>query len=347
MYKKYGKSLQDIFKIKETFFTEDNALFADNLLLANIYKQQKKRLNCKNCDFPLEEHVFLNKQGIDYFLCTRCNHLNGGYEDSEEYVNAVYVDEITKYSRFYTEKDKNNYSERVLKIYKPKVLFLIECLQKINISVSNLSYSDLGAGAGYFISALKEELPNSSVIGYEVSKAQVDIANQMLGKELVYNTKINELLDLIEKEKADVISMIGVLEHLTNPRDVLNKIANNSKIRFLYLSIPLFSFSVFFEVINQGFFNRHLSGGHTHLYTRKSIEYFCNEFEFSVVGEWQFGTDIMDFFRFLHLEMESLGTNEQAKSYFSKEFVQVMDQLQLVLDKSNFSSEIHLLLMKK
>ena len=345
MYKKYGKSLQDIFKIKETFFTEDNALLADNISLANIYKQQKKRLSCKNCGFPLEEVLF-NKQGIDYLLCTRCNHLNGGYEDSEEYVKAVYVDEITQYSRFYTEKDKNDYRERVLKIYKPKVLFLMECLQKINIPVSNLSYSDLGAGAGYFISALKEELPNSSVIGYEVSKAQVDIANQMLGKKLVNNTHIDELLDVIEKETADVISMIGVLEHLTNPREILAKIFKNSKIKFIYLSIPLFSFSVFFELINQGFFNRHLSGGHTHLYTRESIEYFCNEFEFSIVGEWQFGTDIMDLFRFSHLEMERLGINQQAKSYFSKEFVPVMDQLQSVLDKSNFSSEIHLLLTK-
>ena len=86
---------------------------------------------------------------------------------------------------------------------------------------------------------------------------------------------------------------------MTNPREILTAaISNNSKIRYLYLSVPLLSFSVYFELINQIFFNRHLSGGHTHLYTQESIRYFCKEFGFSIVGEWQFGTDIMDLFEY-------------------------------------------------
>ena len=58
MYKKYGKSLQDILRIKGNFFTEDNALVADNISMADIYIKQKKRLSCKNCDSPLGTEEF-------------------------------------------------------------------------------------------------------------------------------------------------------------------------------------------------------------------------------------------------------------------------------------------------
>ncbi|MGC7870275.1 class I SAM-dependent methyltransferase [Desulfosporosinus sp. SYSU MS00001] len=347
MIKKYSKSFQDILKLKENFFTEDNKLASDSIVLANKYKQQEKRTTCKNCSFPLEKNPLFNKQGIDYFLCSNCNHLNGGFEDSEEYVRDVYVDEITNYSNFYIEKNKKTYWERVEKIYKPKVLFLLECLHDIHIDPSDLLFSEIGAGAGYFLSALKGELPDSSMIGYEVSSRQVALANNMLGKELVNNIQIDKLIDLIRMEEADVLVMIGVLEHLSNPREVLNEIVKNNRIKFFYLSVPLFSFSVFFELINQGHFNRQLSGGHTHLYTRESIEYFCKEFGFCVAGEWQFGADVMDLFRFIYLEMEKVGANKGAKDYFSNKFVPILDQLQEVLDKTDFSSEIHLLLMKK
>lgn len=49
--------------------------------------------------------------------------------------------------------------------------------------------------------------------------------------------------------------------------------------------------------MHQESFNRQLSGGHTHLYSKESINYFCKEFGFNIVGEWYFGTDVLDQFR--------------------------------------------------
>ncbi|MEY9979956.1 hypothetical protein [Lysinibacillus sp. RC79] len=111
----------------------------------------------------------------------------------------------------------------------------------------------------------------------------------MLAGEFVKQSNINDLVTIINNTDAEIISMIGVLEHLTNPREILDAISNNKNIEYFYISIPLFSFSVFWELMNESEFNRHLSGGHTHLYTKESIEYFCNEFNFSKIGKWQFG----------------------------------------------------------
>ncbi|WP_019424728.1 class I SAM-dependent methyltransferase [Paenibacillus sp. OSY-SE] len=345
-YKKYSKSLKDITDIKRSFFSENDTFLKNNLKMADIYKQQPRRTHCKNCDSLLEEKVFISKQGIDYFLCQTCTHLNGAYEDTEQFAKCIYVDEITNYSEVYNEEDEKKYLKRIEKIYKPKAEFLLECLHNRKVDYSNLTYSDIGAGSGYFAYALKKEFDLKNVNGYEVSQKQVDIANYFLNENAILHIEIDELLDILRESQSDVVSMIGVLEHLTNPRDIINTISKNENIKYFYLSLPLFSYAVFFELLNQDCFNRHLSGGHTHLYTRESISHFCKEFGLEIIGEWQFGTDSMDLFRFFQLKMHNSGVNPDAVKYFSEKYITVLDDLQSVLDRSHFSSEVHLLLSK-
>lgn len=120
----------------------------------------------------------------------------------------------------------------------------------------------------------------------------------MLEKKTVKLTKLNDLENIITKTSSSIFSMIGVLEHLTNSRDILKCISENENIKYLYISVLVFSYSVFFEILNENYFNRHLSGGHTHLYTNESINYLANEFEFEIVSKWQFGADALDLYRF-------------------------------------------------
>ncbi|PZM67280.1 class I SAM-dependent methyltransferase [Paenibacillus dendritiformis] len=345
-YKKYSKSLKDITDIKENFFSENESLLNTNFKMADIYKKQPRRTHCKNCDSSLEEKVFMNKQGIDYYLCQKCNHLNGAYQDTEQFAKSIYVDEITNYSHVYKEEGGKNYLNRVEKIYKPKAEFLIECLQRRKVDYSSLTYSDIGAGTGYFVYTLKKDFELKNINGYEVSQKQVDIANFFLNENAIYHIEIDRLAEVIRSSQSDVVSMIGVLEHLTNPRDILNSISKNENIKYFYLSLPLLSYTVFFELLNQDCFNRHLSGGHTHLYTNESISYFCKEFGFEIIGEWSFGTDSMDLFRFFKTKMQESGASPDAVKYFSEKYLAVLDDLQCVLDRSHFSSEVHLLLSK-
>ena len=65
----------------------------------------------------------------------------------------------------------------------------------------------------------------------------------------------------------------------------------------LFLSVPMDSSAVFVEMSNEELFHRHLHGGHTHLYTEQSLKHLATEFGFSVVAEWWFGADIVDWYR--------------------------------------------------
>lgn len=345
--KKYGKSSLDIWDINTSFLKEDDSLLQENLRLVEIYSSQPQRMICKNCSAQLTKILF-TKQGIDYYLCENCNHLNGAYEDTDEYAKNVYLNEKTAYASYYNSENKKSYINRVKNIYTPKATFLIDCLKNEGENYKQLGYCDIGAGTGYFVYALKHEMGLNKVIGYEISKKQVDLANKMLGAPLIKCNELEELPSILKNCESDIISMIGVLEHLNEPNKALQELADNPKVRFLYLLLPLFSYNVFFEYLNQDCFNRHLSGGHTHLYTHESISYFCNKFGFDVVGEWLFGTDVVDLFRFFYIKMKKLGCTSQMQKIFTEKFsIAIIDELQEVMDRSEFCSEIHVLLRKK
>lgn len=339
---KYGKSLHDIYELKQDFFQRDKALLEDNLLLANVARRQPKREKCKNCTEVLMEEPFFIKHNINYYICKNCGHLNGEFEDTNDFAKSVYVDEITSYSKNYSSEDIQKWNERVKNVYNPKAEFLLSCLKEEKTPLE-LSVLDIGAGSGYFIKALMNN-GFQSVGGYEVSAIQSSFANIMLKEDKVKKSEINELVDVLSQTKFEIVSMIGVLEHLTNPREILNVISKNKNIKYYYLSLPLFSFAALFEIINEDYFNRHLSGGHTHLYTNESIEYFCKEFNFQKTGQWFFGIDAMDLFRFCFLKMKGNTINLPATKYFQEKFLSVIDDIQLCFDKAEFSSEVHILL---
>ena len=157
---------------------------------------------------------------------------------------------------------------------------------------------------------------------------------------------LHDSISFIKNTDAKIISAIGVLEHLINLRDNLDAIASNRQIEFVYASVPMFSFSCAFEAANQDCYNRHTGGTHTHLFSNESIQYMADSMGFEVAYEWRFGSDINDLYRFLTVSLAKSGNKEFA-SYFSEKFTPLMDELQLILDKSEFSSEMHFILKRK
>ena len=66
---------------------------------------------------------------------------------------------------------------------------------------------------------------------------------------------------------------------------------------------------------------------------------------FEIAYEWRFGSDINDLYRFLMVSMQK-NDNGDFSGYFSERFVPLMDELQQVLDRSEFSSELHFILKR-
>ena len=186
-----------------------------------------------------------------------------------------------------------------------------------------------------------------NVSGSDVSESQIKYGNKMIGENVLETHDLYETTNIIESVSSNVVSMIGVLEHLQKPRQVLTELINNNNVEYLYLSLPLFSLSVLLEIHSPDVFHRQLSGAHTHLYTEKSISYLCNEFGFDIIGEWWFGTDIVDLFRHISISLDNVGCSEKLIKQFSEVFIPLIDSLQLQIDKNHYSSEVHLVIKKK
>ncbi len=337
---KYGKKSADILGVKQTFFEENSHHLNKNQRIRDLYIAQPARDNCKNCETPLGEVDFTTHK-VPFSYCPKCGHLNGRHEDTNEFcANAYTSDDGAAYSENYQSSDIKAFETRVQNIYTPKAEFLLEALGE-----GRFNFADFGAGTGYFAKALLSLGQN--VQGFEVSKAQVDLGNKLIGQEVLVQHDLEKTKEILKETNAQVVSMIGVLEHLQNPRECLKSISENSNIEYFYLSVPLMSFCVYLELFFPENFNRQLGGTHTHLYTESSIDHFCSEFGFEKKAQWWFGTDFVDLFRHGQVELGRLGTSAKAQEEFSKILAPQIDDLQLSLDKKHLSSEVHMLLARK
>jgi len=274
--------------------------------------------------------------GVPYCICLKCGHFNGLHEDTIEFSNFLYFDEDGK---GYATNYKENYSARVVDIYKPKVEFLIECLKLIE-NVDVLNVTDIGCGGGHFVKALEDI--KISAVGYDTNKQLISLGNKNLTLNNLEYIAIHDINKYILNSDSQVLSLVGVLEHLIEPNKALDAF-NKSKSKYLYLQVPLFSFSALLESIHPNVFPRQLNAGHTHLYTQKSINYLCSKYNLSIIGEWWFGTDMVDLFR--HLQV--MGNSESSKEITQALFGEMIDDLQSTFDKKKLCSGVNMILKKR
>jgi len=340
---RFGKSAQSLLSHKADFFENNDAVQAALEKFGTLYVQQPERTHCKCCHHPIGSTTFV-KKGIRYSVCDRCGHLNGMHEDTDAFCQAVYTDEGGKaYARTYTAADEAQYRARVRDIYLPKAEFLQEALSNQNLAPANMKIADFGAGSGYFVSAMRDSgMMNST--GYEVSEVQVDLANRMIGEGAVERHELESAVFLAETVEAEVVSMIGVLEHVQKPREMLSALKENPNVRFFYMSVPLFSACVMLEAVFPKVMQRQLSAGHTHLFTEQSIDWICQEFGMKRVAEWWFGTDLVDLLRAVSVELSRSDDTRELVSYWQSAMIQTIDEAQLALDRRHLSSEVHMLL---
>ncbi|MCR4589528.1 MAG: class I SAM-dependent methyltransferase [Lachnospiraceae bacterium] len=340
--RKYGKPLGNILAIKSDFFEHNDEMLKMSARQADALIAQKKREKCKICHTPIEGEPLYKSQRMEYFLCPVCGHLNSANEDTDDFANRVYLEDT--YENNYSEGDREKYINRLETIYIPKAEFLLEALKEDGLSKEDIRLLDDGAGSGYFVGAMRKL--GVDAVGIEISGAQVEFANKMNGEEVLSRADSRDIIGIISETKSNVVSFIGVMEHITNLDEVLEAVKGNENIRYIYLSVPMFSMSCVFEASHQKCYNRHAGGTHTHLFSDSSLEYMAERIGFKELKSWKFGSDMMDLYRMLCVSLEQNG-NGALKDYFAPKFVKMIDELQLTVDKNEFASEIHLILKRK
>lgn len=344
IYEKFGKSFRDILSLKQSFFTDNAPLMEKTMRYAELYTAQPQRKACKICDTRLPSTPDFAKHGVPYVQCTVCTHLNGWHEDSDAFCEQVYTSDSGKeYAQAYSSGDVEAYYKRRNAIYTPKAQFLIDALQELGEPVDGLSFADMGAGAGYFVSALRD-LNHRATKGYEVGKAQVDLANHVIGSNVIDLIDLHQTVELCAELDVDVMTFIGAFEHVQNPRAILDGMKNNSSVRYFYFCVPMFSTTIFGEMAFPDVMPRQLAIGHTHLFTRGSIDHFGREFGLKPVAAWWFGTDMMDYYRSVAVSLAANPDTANMIDAWAQEFTPILDDMQIAIDKQRRSSQVHMLM---
>jgi SAM-dependent methyltransferase len=336
----YSKSSAFYLKTKNDFFSANDALLKKSLNQNQLYTSQPNRVHCKVCQQPLPKTTDFHSHNVDYVFCEKCSHLNGKFEDTKSFIEKLYISEDgSDYSINYIDE---NFLKRTTDIYIPKVDFLVTSLPPKKYEIL-----DVGCGSGYFVFA--SLLRNLSASGLDVSKTMVDFGNSQISHHLKKSplTYASEegFFDSIVESSADIISAIGVIEHLREPHKFFTAF-QKSKVQYLYYSVPMFSLSVALENVFKNVFPRQLSGGHTHLFTESSIKKMNKLIGVESIAEWRFGTDAMDLYRHILTNLQANKSSEKMIDFLSDGFGEKIDDIQSIFDKNHFCSEIHLIASK-
>lgn len=325
----FSKKSSDVSSIKKEFFSSNKKYLRGAIRINKLYSKQIRRKRCKNCNLNIKNITFVSHH-VKYSICDRCSHLNGIYEDTNSFNKKIYLSES---GSNYINAYRQSFNSRVKKIYQPKVEFLKKVLKK------NFSIIEVGCGAGQFIKA--SENKNIKAKGIDINKDLINLGSKYLKTNKIELVKHNKIFNLIKESKANVCVLIHTLEHLQDPNLFMRKL-KKTNVKYLFINIPLFSFSTFVENVFKNVYPRQLSADHTHLYSKKSLEYFIKKHNFKVLGEWWFGSDISDLFRSMLLN--SNFKNKKFIKYFQKYFGKHVDTIQGVFDKKKLSSEVHMVL---
>jgi SAM-dependent methyltransferase len=332
---KYSKSSLFYLSTKRDFFSENNKLLAKSLQQNQLYAAQPRRHLCKLCHAALADVADFSSHGVSYAFCASCSHLNGIFDDTKSFIERLYIsDGGTDYSTRYIDQD---FVRRTTDIYLPKVDFLTNTIRG-----GPYKLLDIGCGSGYLVYAA--QLRGLQASGIDVNKTMVDFGNAQISHlnkttPLVYASE-DAFYQAIVGSEADVISAIGVIEHLREPHRFFAAF-RESKTRYLYYSVPMFSFSVVLENVFRQVFPRQLSGGHTHLFTEQSIRKLHQIIGVDSIAEWRFGTDMMDLYRSAMVSLQRNNCSQRMCDYLAGGFGSKLDDMQSILDKNHFCSEIH------
>lgn len=332
---RYSKSSSFYLSSKKDFFANNQELLERSREQNNLYASQPRREFCKVCEARLPDGSDFQSHGIDYAFCSKCSHFNGKFEDTQIFIEELYITEAGRdYSKNYVDQD---FLRRTNDIYVPKIDFLLSSLP-----ATKLEILDLGCGAGYFVTAALLRSVNAT--GLDVSKTLVGFGNHQIKFHLKTEPlRVEEeqgLYDSIMRSNANVISAIGVIEHLREPYKFFEAF-RRSEARFLYYSVPMFSLSAILESAFTEVFPRQLSGGHTHLFTETSLKEMNRKIGVKPLAEWRFGTDVMDLYRQTLLTLQKNKASQKSLDILSTGFGRIVDQVQTIFDENHFCSEIH------
>lgn len=234
-------------------------------------------LLCPVCNSNKDKQLFI-KWGFQISVCTECDHIYVKNQLLESRIIELYTtSDVDK--QFQTRRNDDEGLNRYW------ILVYAKYIQKFqDTAKKNNSYLlDIGAGAGQFLS-LCSELTNFKLHAMEFSENSAEFLKSIVGAKNFYQEKISST-DFHET-KFDIITMFGVLEHISEPRVELGKCKKilNEDGKILVL-VPNF-YSRAYKILG---INTPTINPRTHLnyFSKKSMDRLCSEVGLKVQEYYQ------------------------------------------------------------
>lgn len=340
---KYSKSSSDIKREGSIIYEQEKNLQNSVLKITEKIFTYPLREHCILCESHLEQSDIFHHREIPFKHCNNCGHIQ-----TLHHVDASYEElamEELGYKGIYPKLEKEEYNSRCKRIYKPKAEWIFDALFGLKIDPQTIKWCDIGCGAGYFIKSL-QELGCSDVYGVDIDEHNLNIAEEVLGKDAVFFNDHSFDQTFIECQ-ADIYSAFFVLEHIEDTYKTIKSLKTKPKGTLFAFSVPTFGFITLFESILKNHYPRSLDAMmHTQVYTEESLNYLLESADFEIVSEWVFGQDMMDIQRFLNYNLSQLYSERLYSSSVNK-IEDMLDAMQAVIDQSHFSDARHILAIKK
>lgn len=325
---RYGKDL-DVRRLKSKIMKNPRVHLEDVKKRMSLFEDPKNLVEVKKCFIcgKADFEGVLKVWNVQYVQCRDCSHvflpkrlsdavIENFYAKNEAYA-ATYVDpEVTRYRKDYVARPK------------------IEYVKQFAPQSGKVRWLDIGSGSGESVAVLQED--GCEVVGLELSGASCAFAKTQYNVNLVRQT----LRDYAQThtEKFDVISFLGVLEHLSNPMEALEISARLLKPGGV-LAVQVPNYNSLSSRVQSAFpmnVIRHAEPvGHMMLFTESSLlrAFQLNKIEAEEV--WYFGMDIHEFLNNLAFQDEKFQTSEIRNQLYDQ-----LNYLQMIIDRSKLSDAI-------
>lgn len=209
-----------------------------------------------------KQHKLFSYQSHDYFRCVECGLVSTYPYPSESEILEHYTKGFNEgnYHRLRT------WSAQYMQVYKEMAEFLRQNMAAAGCSLTGASILDIGCFTGDFIEVVDSE--GADAYGIELQSRAVEIASQRFPGRIYQTDVFNSTLP---KDQFDVISMLGLIEHVTEPVNLLRRVVSILKPGgFLLIQTPN-SGSMLASLLKQ-LWPPYAPIEHIHLFSRRSLE---------------------------------------------------------------------------
>ena len=298
---------------------------------AKILESQKHRIlqpeqfRCTLCNSILGKVILEWKLGYQLFQCDYCGAVSPNIEKENEkqHIDSVYNRD--EYCEKMVREIHAQYEYRKSQFGNDRYEYIIS---KLGLDPKKIKVLDVGCGAGYFLSVLKDN--NVCYKGIEVASHLVEYC-----QDKGLNVSSNELSEELDGEY-DVITIFDVLEHLSNPISTLNTIREKLKCGGHCIAFTPNIKSVGYELMGSDQ-NTLLPFEHLCFFNKKSLDYLSKVVGLSLCSIETFGLDIMDY-----LLMKEYYDNIP----YTKSLHDMMTLIQGCLDKMGISNHFRIIFKK-